>query len=181
MTNIQFQWQQGLAFVLLVACTSIEEGVEGHVEGVIQQEVPTSVGRSQMEASLLWSERVGSKEVPLTNLPVLTSSKRLGKFGLIEVTIRNEGKTVLAYSGYSPSSPRQFQEILVEGKWEKGEWDWCGTGMENFRIEPGESRLLQVHFLAAVPLQRILVGFREEETSRYSHLVLVNQIPGESD
>lgn len=53
----------------------------------------------------------------------------------------------VSYRGYSEEGPLYQCEVLEAGVWQASPLGWCGTGLEEHALEPGES----VDFSAVVP------------------------------
>ena len=125
--------------------------------------------------SSAWKAVYEDQSAELQNLPVVLAVEWNVDSAFLEATVKNPGIRALQFSGYRSDIPQQFQEVWVEDKWETGDSDWCGTGMEQYELSPGEERVFRVNVFKSTPRQRILALFREEESGERSFVVLATQ------
>lgn len=59
----------------------------------------------------------------------------------------NQGDAVFRYPGYTPDGPLYRCEVLESGAWQPSPLGWCGTGLAEQVLEPGQS----VEFNTLVP------------------------------
>ncbi len=111
--------------------------------------------------------------VPLENNPQIVATVQSGDE--LTVTVRNSGKTTLTYTGYSPTEIQLYDELFEDGVWKQMGCQWCGTGMQNYQLRPGESVDLQVKFWSRDYHDRMLAYFREQGTERAGLVVLATE------
>jgi hypothetical protein len=51
--------------------------------------------------------------------------------------LTNQSKTPICYSGYSPTYLRSQIQKLSPAGWKDWSSDWCGTGAQDYWVEPG--------------------------------------------
>jgi len=132
----------------------------------------------ELPQSRVWSEEFVDLRIPLRYRPTLISSEQCAE-GLVKLTLRNPGDAVLTYSGYDEDYPQMLQEVWEIDQWERGLYQGCGTGMEDYDWQPGEQRTFLVFLGPSKSLQRISARFREKGTNRAEALILLQQIPTE--
>ncbi|QDT29350.1 hypothetical protein Enr10x_47020 [Gimesia panareensis] len=110
---------------------------------------------------------------PLKNRPVVVSRKKVKDE--IHVVIKNTGATTLEYYATSPERIQLYQEVFRAGLWRKANWDWCGTGKKTYKLAPGQSVKLEVHFFKDERGERMLGAFREAGTKRWGLIVLATE------
>ncbi len=77
--------------------------------------------------------------VDSTPAPVVAEFPTLEKVGDSEVRLSNRSATTWAFHGYGPASPIYRTQALVDGEWTRFSVGWCGTGLEQQELAPGES------------------------------------------
>ena len=117
-----------------------------------------------------WRSILFGQANALSNVPTIVSTTADGDD--IRVTIKNDGDTTLQYYSAGPAGIQLFQEIQQSGEWKQASWDWCGTGKEQFEIEPGETVELIVDFWDEDSRERMLAIFTERGTDRMGLVVL---------
>ncbi|HTN04633.1 MAG TPA: hypothetical protein VL132_22275 [Planctomycetaceae bacterium] len=110
---------------------------------------------------------------PLENVPQIVATEQTGE--KLTVTIRNTGKTTLTYAGSSPTEIQLYDELFEDGVWKQMGYQWCGTGMENYSLRPGQSVDLHVKFWSRDYRDRMLAYFREQGTERAGLVVLATE------
>lgn len=149
--------------VLLCACSRV------------QSEVDTSVTRDVPQTSSLWDHFFSGAALPEVELPVITGVSSLGDDEFVEVSLMNPGTDSLDYFGYSKTVGQSFLEERSGSKWECGNWDWCGTGMEQYSIAPGDSVTLKVRLPDSEHPVRSLTPFRNRVTGEFAMVVLAER------
>jgi hypothetical protein len=81
------------------------------------------------------------------------------------VTLANRGSTTLGYYAYGPSDIQLFQEFDDHAKWNPEAWDWCGSGLSEYKLAPGQEVQLYVAFRDR-RRERMQGSFTESETNR---------------
>jgi hypothetical protein len=68
--------------------------------------------------------------------------------GLATATFRamNRGQSAIEFRGFAADSPMYVREKLVDGRWEKDPLGWCGTGLQDLSLRPGQSMAFQTSF-----------------------------------
>ena len=92
----------------------------------------------------------------LTRLAPVTDPGAPESTWVARFRIVNGGPTAVEYRGWAPESPIFEQEVQRGGTWERVPLGWCGTGLVQQRLDPGQS--LELEF--AVPADGNLHRFR---------------------
>lgn len=73
-----------------------------------------------------------------------------GEYTKIKVRLINPTKTSISFTGYSESSPWYLLQTLVDNKWTEKKMGWfCGTGLRQCIIYPGESSIITLNVTTA--------------------------------
>ena len=130
MHTMQFLPVVSVACILLgAACAPTASAVESAA--------PPSVGGPHAEEAPIASDVI-CELVSVEN----------GTDGYATATFRasNHGKTSVAFRGFAADSPMYVREKLKDGSWRKDPLGWCGTGLQDLRLEPGKSMQFQTSF-----------------------------------
>jgi len=60
--------------------------------------------------------------------------------------VTNQGEGAVTYQGYERAVPLYRTEVLEAGAWQAVPTGWCGTGLGEQRLEPGQSVEIQFAF-----------------------------------
>jgi hypothetical protein len=107
--------------------------------------------------------------MPLQNVAVVVSTARHSNG--MTVTLANEGTTTLTYYAADRSGIQLFQEFEEMGVWTAANWDWCGTGKEDYELAPGKQFELAIDFWDT-RRERMVACFTEKDTNRSGMIVL---------
>ena len=102
----------------------------------------------------------------------------------LHFVLLNSGNASLYFSGYSPDSyrggmpvgqigPVYSKERKVGEKWQKVVMGWCGTGMEQRRLLPGQAGYFRVFPDPDEPTMRIGVPLLRTESASYREAEIV--------
>ncbi len=119
-----------------------------------------------------WDERQSSEDPPLINIPWISKPAVHKQTHRLAVKVANLGDTTLSYPGYSSYTPQAFQEIFDGETWQAGNWDWCGTGLSTYQLEPGQSVWMLIHQPGGESSTRVSTWFSESNSERRSAIVL---------
>lgn len=161
-------------WILLAACSQGETEEIQSLEETISSQALLGLPASVESA---WYERFSVGEPDLKNIPLI-KTLGLGKEGrFLHVLVSNVGTTTLNYSGYSEDYPQFFAESYHGDHWKTGDWNWCGTGMEEYTLSPGSSRELLVPIDREDRKVRVTTVFSEEENDLSAWVTLAEFDP----
>ncbi len=120
-----------------------------------------------------WREMFFEDTKVLSNVPEISVMSNDGKS--IRVVAKNVGTTTLQYYSAGAENIQLFQEIKMAGRWTQSNWDWCGTGKQQFEIAPNASAELVVDFCNDEEQERMLANFSEKDTNRSGLVVLATE------
>ena len=73
------------------------------------------------------------------------------------VRITNNSLEPLSYQGTERDQPQEFIEVDERGVWILESWNWCGFGMSEHLIDPGQSQELAVDLGQVPQRERVLI------------------------
>lgn len=114
-----------------------------------------------------------SKSEELLNKPRITVKSARGSE--VHLTAKNSGSTTLEYVSGVAGHIQMFQDIRDGNRWAQASWNFCGTGMQVYEIEPGESVDLVVCFRDDQHQERMLANFTEKGCNRAGMVVLATE------
>lgn len=130
-------------------------------------------GEDCVPPSSAWRKLIFRDMLSLKNRPLVVKTAEDAEG--VAVTVINNGSTILEYMARGESQIQQFQEIRENGEWRRAAWNWCGTGMSEREIAPGEAVDLRIDFWDPVARERILGAFKEKFTINIGLVVLATE------
>jgi hypothetical protein len=115
---------------------------------------PSNPAAPASPASNEWDRVLGWPK-PFDMAPTVEQVSQTNNRVIVRIT--NNSQEPLSYQGTERDQPQEFIEVDKRGVWILESWNWCGFGMSEYLLDPGQSQELTVDLGQSPQRERVLI------------------------